>query len=80
MDPRAMIVHCQKQIALTGPDAECVFMLPGKWGKRDTRRLCPGGPTGEIVCDNFGQGMAVMFRAAEVVAFLKKELEEAPDA
>lgn len=47
--------------------------MPGKWGKRNKRKLCrlKGAPTGEIVCDNFGRGLHVMFNAVEVKNFIK---------
>jgi len=76
MSPSKMLSHCREQMRLRGQDAEAVFMLPGKWGKRDTRRLCPGGPIGKIVMDNFGDGLAVMFRANDVVKFLETVKEE----
>ena len=76
MRPEEMIKHCEQQIEIFGRDVECVFKVPGKWGKKDTRRLCPGGPVGEIVLDNFdGRGMAVMFKATEVVSFLRGKLD-----
>ena len=76
MRPGEMLDHCEQQIELFGRDAEVVFKVPGKWGKKDTRRLCPGGPVGEIVLDNFdGMGMAVMFKACEVITFLNKKMK-----
>jgi len=47
------------------------LILPGKWGKTNKRKLCKGGPVGEIVSDNFsGPGIIVLFDALEVRQFL----------
>ena len=74
MTPQEMIEHCDRQIALQGDDAQVGFVLPGKWGKKNTKRLWPGGPVGEIVND-FGNGTVyVFFSAKEVKESVLKEL------
>jgi len=63
--------QCKTQISLIGDTAVISLIMPGKWGKTNTRRLCKGGPIGEIVSDNFsGPGIIVLFNAKEVKDFL----------
>jgi len=66
--------HCRQQQQLLGcEDAPVCFLIPGRLGKRTTRRLWPGGPKGEIVQDDMdGRGLRVMFKADEVLAALEK--------
>lgn len=71
MKPQEIIKHCEKQIALGSKDAG--FMMPGKWGKRDTKRLWPKGPIGEIV-QEFPHGVYVMFDAEEVLKAVNDQL------
>lgn len=55
------------------------FVIPGKWGKTNTRRIWPGGPIGTIVTDIIpygGTGLYVMFKASEVKAAAEKKLAE----
>lgn len=75
MTPMEMIKHCEKQIELQGKDAQVGFLVPGKWGKNTTKRLCPGGPKGEIVSD-MQRGCYCFFNAREVIDFLNKKLQE----
>ena len=50
------------------------LVLSGKWGKTNKRKLCKGGPVGEIVSDNFsGPGIIVLFDAVEVRKFLANQ-------
>lgn len=71
MTVEEIIKQCDTQIAMLGEAASITLIIPGRWGKRSTRRLCKGGPTGEIVSDNFkGPGIIVMFNAVEVRRFL----------
>ena len=84
MTPEQIIKQCDEQILITkqtsipAEKADIMLLLPGKWGKSDKRKLCKlkGAPVGEIVCDNFGRGLRVMFNAIEVKKFLLKELEK----
>ncbi len=74
MTPEEIIKKCDEQIAIGYGPASISLIMPGKWGKKDTRRLCPGGPMGEIVNDNFdGRGIVVMFDASEVKHFLSNK-------
>ena len=71
MTKEEIIKKCDEQIAIDLPSPVITLRMPGKWGKTGTRRLCKGGPVGEIVCDNFDeQGIIVMFDAKEVKKFL----------
>lgn len=76
MTPQEMIEHCEKAIKFQGPGAEAGFIVPGRWGKSDTKRLCPGGPKGEIVRE-LERGCYCFFNAQEVLEFLRKKLKEA---
>lgn len=73
MKPDEIRRHCRFQQRLVGEGAMVTFKMPGKWGKKDTRRLWPGGPKGRIVADNFGDGLTVMFKAQEVIDALDEE-------
>ncbi len=67
-----MIAHCKKQQEITGrADVEVMFVIPGRWGKRATKRLFPGGPKGEIVAET-ERGVHCFFRADEVIDALEK--------
>lgn len=72
MKPEDIIKQCDEQIAISGESADIMLMLPGKWGKTNKRKLCKikGAPVGEIVCDNFGRGLHVMFNAMDVKKFI----------
>ena len=84
MTPQEIIEKCNKSIAQTkelGYDiktAEVLLMVPGNWGKRDTKKLVRGdkeSPRGEIVEDNFdGRGLRVMFKAHEVKEYMEEVL------
>ena len=65
---RLLKIHnqCIQQILNQGPDAKIILKLKGKWGKRNTRRLCKGGPKGNIVSELKDGTIAVMFSAAEI--------------
>jgi hypothetical protein len=52
-----------------GTKATLTLVMPGRWGKRDTKRLCPGGPVGRIVSDASGS-LLVSFDALDLSAFL----------
>lgn len=66
-----IIKKCDEQIAIGCGPASISLIMPGKWGKTDKRRLCKGGPLGEIVQDNFdGRGIIVIFDAKEVKEYL----------
>ena len=71
MTPETIIKECDQQIAMNYGHPSISLIMPGKWGKMNKRRLCKGGPIGEIVNDNFdGRGITVMFDAVEVKHFL----------
>lgn len=73
MKPEKLRAKCLKQIELCGDSASVFLILPGRWGKRNTRRAWPGGPVGTIVADNHnGPGVVVMFSAKEVLEYLDK--------
>ena len=57
---------CQEQIDLGMANPQIALKQPGRWGKRDYRLLF--GVKGEIVRDNFGDGMVVMYPAKELLA------------
>jgi len=74
-----VIESCEKQIELTGENANVGFLMPGKWGKRDTRRLFPGGPKGKIVQEMMKNGRTyiyVMFKAKEVLKVMQNKIQE----
>lgn len=71
MTAQEIIEQCDEQIGLMGSTAQIGLIMPGKWRKTFKRRLCPGGPVGNIVSDNFkGPGILVLFNAIEVKQFL----------
>lgn len=82
MTPEEIIKHCNKQIdimkSINFPEekANISLLLPGRWGKTNKRKLCKlkEAPVGEIVQDNFGKGLLVMFNAVEVKRFLQVQL------
>ena len=77
MTPQEIIQCCERQLMLGSPNVG--FLLPGKWGKRNTRRLWPGGPEGEIVSEIPGRGIYVMFDAKEVMEATKRKMSEMND-
>ncbi len=71
MQVEELLKKCDKSISMFQETANIALIMPGRWGKRNTRRLCKGGPVGEIVSDNFnGPGVIVMFNAVEVKKFV----------
>ena len=61
---------CKDQIDHYNGDT-ITLVLPGRWGVKDTRRLCPGGPIGRILTDaNCGPGILVRFDAREVLDYI----------
>jgi len=75
MTAEELLKQCNDQIDLVGENASITLVMPGRWGKRDTRRLCKGGPVGEIVSDDFkGPGIIVMFDAVEVKRFVSIQI------
>ena len=73
MSPERMAEKCQEQIDLSGEGAGVLFKMPGRWGKLDTRRLCKGGPTGNIVVEMDRKTIGVMFSAREVLDFITRK-------
>lgn len=74
MTLQEIIEHCELQLSIGSNSAG--FIIPGKWGKRNTRRLWPGGPKGEIVSEIPGRGIYVMFDAKEVMDATKRKMNE----
>lgn len=82
MTPSELIKQCNEQInimeSINSPKekADISLLLPGKWGKTNKRRLCKikGAPIGEIVQDDFGKGLVVMFNAIEVKRFITDQM------
>lgn len=74
MTLQEIIQCCERQLMLGSPNVG--FLLPGKWGKRNTRRLWPGGPEGEIVSEISGRGIYVMFDAKEVMEATKRKMKK----
>ena len=76
MAPQEIIKNCDVQIDISGEKTDVMLLIPGKWGKTNKRKLCKlkGAPVGEIVCDNFGKGLHVMFNATEVKNFITSHL------
>ena len=73
MNVTELAAACVRQINLAGNNARVCLVLPGRWGKRDTRRLCPGGPIGEITGEAMGESrpsLTVHFGAMDILAFL----------
>lgn len=73
MTPAELAERCVGQINLVGNGAEVCLVLPGKWGKTDRKRLCPGGPVGQITGEAVGErkpSLVVFFKAMDVLAFL----------
>ena len=69
MTHEEIIEKCKEQQRIANhDDASVMFLLRGKWGKRDTRRMWAGGPIGDIVGEPRQGQLAVMFRADEVIA------------
>lgn len=61
---------CQQQIYLqVGNNPQVSLKQPGKWGKTNYRWLL--GVKGEIVQDNFGDGMIVLYPAKELLSVLE---------
>jgi len=60
---------CQEQIDLSGENASVTLKQPGKWGKTNYRKLL--GVKGEIVQDNFGDGLVVIYPAKELLGAMK---------
>jgi len=79
MTPEQLIEKCNKQIEIMGIDgAEVLLMIPGRWGKCDTRKLVKGdksSPVGMIVEDNMdGRGLRIMFKARDVKVYVEEML------
>ncbi len=73
MNVAELAKHCVNQINLVGGGAKISLVLPGKWGNSGRKRLCPGGPWGEINGEAMGErrpSLVVSFGAMDVLAFL----------
>uniref|UniRef100_A0A6H2A320 Uncharacterized protein n=1 Tax=viral metagenome TaxID=1070528 RepID=A0A6H2A320_9ZZZZ len=65
MDMSQLRGICQEQINLIGDNANVTLKQTGRWGKTNYRKLL--GVKGEIVQDNFGDGLVVMYPAKELL-------------
>lgn len=72
MKPEEIIQQCDEQIRRWGHGAKVSFVVRGRWGKRNTKRLWPGGPVGEILAEVDENRLLVAFSASEV----KQAVEE----
>lgn len=73
MNVSELAAQCVRQINLVGNDAVICLVLPGKWGKSDTKRLAPGSPIGRIngdAMDEARPAVVVTFAAMDVLAWL----------
>src|SRR5690606_12460435 len=77
MTLQEIIQCCERQLMLGSSNVG--FLLPGKWGKRNKRRLWAGGPEGEIVSEISGRGIYVIFDAKEVMEATKRKMSEMND-
>ena len=57
---------CREQIRLGMDNPQVAIRQPGRWGKTNYRYLF--GVKGEIVQDNFGDGMVVMYPSKELLS------------
>lgn len=66
---------CRREVEKHGESASYMLYLPGKWGKRNIKRLYKNGPKGTIISDGFDKftGMVlVRFSAKEIADNLEK--------
>jgi len=71
-----IINKCDQQMSIDGENASVGLLIPGRWGKANTRRLWEGGPVGKIVME-FEEGLVyVIFSAKEVKEAAQKILDE----
>ena len=76
MTGKELLERCNKAISTQGYPAFITLILPGRYKTTNKHPLCPGGPLGTIVGDNFhGPGVVVMFNARDVKQYLLKNLE-----
>lgn len=76
MNPTELLAHCRAQQQLdTSADARVSLVLRGSFGK-GTKRLCPGGPVGEVVNERLDGTVLVFFKAQEVITFLEQGLKK----
>lgn len=65
--------ECRDKINQNGPEALVLVYYPNsKWGKTNYRRLCKGGPKGNIK-EAVDGGLIVEFKAQEIIDFLKEQ-------
>jgi hypothetical protein len=77
MKKEEIIAQCDKQMNIMGPEAQVGFVLSGKWGKKDTKRLYPSGPIGKIV-NEFEDGSRYGYNGTAVYVFFSaKEVKNA---
>jgi len=72
MDINELKRLCQEQIDLSKEIGDPVISLkqPGKWGKTNYRKLF--GVKGEVVSDNFGGGIVVLYPAKELLNAMER--------
>ena len=71
MDIKELKRLCQEQINFGMSTPHITLKQPGKWGKTNYRKLF--SVKGEIVQDNFGDGMVVMYPAKELLEAVNKQ-------
>ncbi|WP_328800296.1 hypothetical protein T3H97_16435 [Paenibacillus sp. LX16] len=83
MQIQQLLDKCNAQINMLGENAQVGLVMPGMWGKKDTKRLIPGGPIGRITAEFDGEvygykgsAVHVFFSAAEVKKACEKALGE----
>jgi hypothetical protein len=75
MTMEEIIKKCDQQMSIVGENASVGLLIPGRWGKANTRRLWEGGPVGKIVMELEGL-VYVIFSAKEVKEAVQKILDE----
>lgn len=67
-----LLDHCRNQQQVQNkPNATVVLEVPGRWGKRDTKRLFPGGPMCRIVGEARGR-VQLMCTADTIISALER--------
>ena len=70
MNPHELARATIKAFEQSGMEGTLTLVMPGRWGKRNTKRLCLGGPVGRIVSDAPAGGIIVSFGVMDLSAFL----------
>ena len=70
MDIEELERLCREQIDLGMDEPQITLKQSGKWGKTNYRKLI--GVKGEIVQDNFGDGLVVIYPARELLSAIER--------